>query len=47
MITLEPATTAGTIDPTSFGLLTWGSILLVAIVFGYIAWMVLLDSQRT
>lgn len=30
------ATSAGAIGPTGFALLTWGSILFVAVAFGYL-----------
>ena len=38
---------AGTIGPTSFGLLAWGAILLVFIAFGYIVWALFTDRERS
>lgn len=37
---------ARAIGPTGFALLTWGAILLVLIVFGYVVWALLTDRQR-
>lgn len=47
MSALALATSPGVIGPTGFALLTWGSLLLVAVAFGYVAWTVLVDLLRT
>lgn len=36
---------AGAISSTSFALLVWGSLLLVAAAFGYIVWSILADRH--
>lgn len=47
MSAIGSATAVGAIGPTGFALLTWGSILLVAVAFGYVAWMVVSDLRPT
>lgn len=36
----------GAIGPTGFAILTWGSIVLVAVAFGYVVRALLTDRRR-
>lgn len=36
----------GAIGPSGFAVITWGSVLLVAVAFGYVVRRLLLDRRR-
>jgi len=38
--------TIAAVGPTGFALIVWGSIALVAVVFGYVIWALFSDRQQ-